>query len=158
MATVADEDVHTALERGLVERLGALGGKLRAGRSRNDQVATDLRLYLRDQARALGRRCSPTCSRRCSSRPSVTSRPWRPGFTHLQRAQPVSFAHELLKHVHALSRDVDRLRDWDGRAACSPLGAGALAGSTLPLDPQATARELGFDDACANSHRRGERP
>ena len=74
-----------------------------------------------------------------------------PGFTHLQRAQPVSFAHELLKHVHALSRDVGRLRDWDRRSAMSPLGAGALAGSSLPLDPQATARELGFDDACANS-------
>ena len=99
----------------------------------------------------LDRRCSPTCSRPCSSRPSATSRRVAPGFTHLQRAQPVSFAHELLKHVHALSRDVSRLRDWDSRAACSPLGAGALAGSTLPLDPQATARELGFDDACANS-------
>ena len=149
-ATVADEDVHTALERGLVERLGTLGGKLRAGRSRNDQVATDLRLYLRDQARTLANALADLQSvliEQAERHIETVA----PGFTHLQRAQPVSFAHELLKHVHALSRDVSRLRDWDGRAARSPLGAGALAGSTLPLDPQATARELGFDDACANS-------
>jgi argininosuccinate lyase len=148
--TVADEDVHTALERGLVERLGTLGGKLRAGRSRNDQVATDLRLYLRDQARSLANALADLQSvliEQAERHIETVA----PGFTHLQRAQPVSFAHELLKHVHALSRDVSRLRDWDGRAARSPLGAGALAGSTLPLDPQATARELGFDDACANS-------
>ncbi len=150
VATVSDEDVHTALERGLVERLGVLGGKLRAGRSRNDQIATDLRLYLRAQARTLTELLSDLQS-------AILEQAERhidsaaPGFTHLQRAQPVSFAHELLKHVHALSRDVDRLRDWDRRTALSPLGAGALAGSTLPLDPQATARELGFDDACANS-------
>jgi argininosuccinate lyase len=150
VATEADEDVHTALERGLVERLGSLGGKLRAGRSRNDQIATDLRLYLRDQARALTQAVADLQS-------SLIEQAERhvetvaPGFTHLQRAQPVSFAHELLKHVHALGRDVSRLRDWDARTAFSPLGAGALAGSTLPLDPQATARELGFDEACANS-------
>ncbi|HEX5017918.1 MAG TPA: argininosuccinate lyase [Actinomycetes bacterium] len=148
--TVADEDVHTALERGLIERLGTLGGKLRAGRSRNDQIATDLRLYLREQARVLTDLIIALQSALLeqSERHIDTV---APGFTHLQRAQPVSFAHELLKHVHALSRDVSRLRDWDARAAFSPLGAGALAGSTLPLDPQGTARELGFDDACANS-------
>jgi len=148
--TVEDEDVHTALERGLVERLGALGGKLRAGRSRNDQVATDLRLYLRDQARVITNLVVGLQSSLLeqSERHVETV---APGYTHLQRAQPVSFAHELLKHVHALARDISRLRDWDARAAYSPLGAGALAGSTLPLDPQATARELGFEDACANS-------
>jgi argininosuccinate lyase len=148
--TVADEDVHTALERGLVERLGTLGGKLRAGRSRNDQIATDLRLYLRDQARHLTTSVvdlQSTLLEQCERHVDTVS----PGYTHLQRAQPVSFAHELLKHVQALGRDVSRLRDWDARSAYSPLGAGALAGSTLPLDPQATARELGFDDACANS-------
>src|SRR5690606_666319 len=74
-----------------------------------------------------------------------------PGMTHLQHAQPVSFGHQLLAHVHAFTRDIDRLRDWDRRAAISPLGAGALAGSSLPLDPQAVARELGFDSAAANS-------
>ena len=148
--TIEDEDVHTALERGLVERLGTLGGKLRAGRSRNDQIATDLRLYLRDQARALTDLVVDLQSallEQCERHVDTVA----PGFTHLQRAQPVSFAHELLKHVHALGRDIGRLRDWDRRAAFSPLGAGALAGSSLPLDPQATARELGFDDACANS-------
>jgi argininosuccinate lyase len=148
--TIEDEDVHTALERGLVERLGALGGKLRAGRSRNDQIATDLRLYLREQGRVLTTLVVDLQSsllEQCDRHVETVA----PGFTHLQRAQPVSFAHELLKHVHALARDVSRLRDWDSRAAYSPLGAGALAGSTLPLDPQATARELGFDDACANS-------
>jgi argininosuccinate lyase len=148
--TVADEDVHTALERGLVERLGALGGKLRAGRSRNDQIATDLRLYLRDQARVLTVLITDLQSALLEQAERHVDTV-APGFTHLQRAQPVSFAHELAKHVQALSRDVSRLRDWDRRSALSPLGAGALAGSTLPLDPQATARELGFDDACANS-------
>jgi argininosuccinate lyase len=149
--TIEDEDVHTALERGLVERLGrVLGGKLRAGRSRNDQIATDLRLYLRDQARVLTDLVvdlQAALLEQCERHLDTVA----PGFTHLQRAQPVSFAHELLKHVHALGRDVGRLRDWDRRAAFSPLGAGALAGSSLPLDPKATARELGFDDACANS-------
>jgi argininosuccinate lyase len=149
-ATVEDEDVHTALERGLVERLGPLGGKLRAGRSRNDQVATDLRLYLRDQARLLAAAIAGL-QRALTDQAEGHIETAAPGFTHLQRAQPVSFAHELLKHVHALSRDASRLRDWDGRAARSPLGAGALAGSSLPLDPQATATELGFDAACANS-------
>jgi argininosuccinate lyase len=148
--TVADEDVHTALERGLVERLGGLGGKLRAGRSRNDQVATDLRLYLRDHARLVAAAIAELQEALIGqARQHVDT--VAPGYTHLQRAQPVSFAHELLKHVHALARDVDRLRDWDRRAARSPLGAGALAGSSLPLDPVATAAELGFDAACANS-------
>lgn len=150
VASVADEDVHTALERGLVERLGVLGGKLRAGRSRNDQIATDLRLYLRVQARQLTELLSDLQAALLEQAERHVESV-APGFTHLQRAQPVSFAHELLKHVHALTRDVSRLRDWDRRAAYSPLGAGALAGSTLPLDPQVTARELGFDDACANS-------
>ena len=148
--TVADEDVHTALERALVERLGTLGGKLRAGRSRNDQVATDLRLYLRTEARRLAAAIAGVqAALMTQAVQHVTT--YAPGFTHLQHAQPVSFAHELLKHVHALARDVDRLHDWDRRAAMSPLGAGALAGSSLPLDPLATAAELGFDSAVANS-------
>ena len=149
--TVDDEDVHTALERGLLERLGPLGGKLRAGRSRNDQVATDLRLYLRDQARQLAARGWPSWRRRWSGQAERTADAPMPGLTHLQHAQPVLFAHHLLAHVHALARDVDRLRDWDRRAAVSPLGAGALAGSSLPLDPEATAAELGFAAAAANS-------
>jgi len=148
--TEQDEDVHTALERGLVERLGPLGGKLRAGRSRNDQVATDLRLYLRDNARRVAAAVADLESAivGLAERHSDVA---MPGMTHLQHAQPVLLAHHLLAHVHALARDVDRLRDWDKRAAVSPLGAGALAGSSLPLDPAAVAAELGFDRPAANS-------
>jgi len=148
--TVDDEDVHTALERGLLERLGALGGKLRAGRSRNDQVATDLRLYLRDHARGVGARIVELCDALIDQAAGHLDTP-APGFTHLQPAQPITFGHQLLAHVQALLRDLDRLRDWDTRAAVSPLGAGALAGSSLPLDPVQTARELGFEAAAANS-------
>ncbi|GAA2445236.1 argininosuccinate lyase [Actinomadura vinacea] len=147
---VADEDVHTALERGLLERLGALGGKLRAGRSRNDQVATDLRLYLRDHVRQIVSRLvelETALIAQAEHNMGVAA----PGMTHLQHAQPVLFSHQLLAHVQPLTRDIDRLRDWDRRAAVSPLGSGALAGSSLPLDPQATAAELGFDAAAANS-------
>jgi argininosuccinate lyase len=148
--TVDDEDVHTALERGLLERLGALGGKLRAGRSRNDQVATDLRLYLRDHVRRIVR-CVVELEAALLSQAEWHVATAAPGMTHLQHAQPVLFSHQLLAHVHALARDVDRLRDWDRRAAVSPLGAGALAGSSLPLDPAAVATELGFSAAAANS-------
>lgn len=148
--TVADEDVHTALERGLLERLGTLGGKLRAGRSRNDQVATDLRLYLRDHVRHIVSRLVEL-ETALMSQAEEHAETAAPGMTHLQHAQPVSFGHQLLAHVHAFARDVERLRDWDRRAAVSPLGSGALAGSSLPLDPQAVARELGFDSAAPNS-------
>ena len=143
--------MHTALERGLLERLGPLGGKLRAGRSRNDQVATDLRLYLRAHVRAArARRVAELETALVDQAERHVDAP-APGMTHLQHAQPVLFAHQLLAHVHALARDVDRLRDWDVRAAVSPLGAGALAGSSLPLDPVATAHELGFTSSAANS-------
>jgi len=148
--TVDDEDVHTALERGLLERLGALGGKLRAGRSRNDQVATDLRLYLRDHARGVALRLVELADALVEQAGRHVETP-APGLTHLQHAQPVSFGHQLLAHVQALLRDLERLRDWDTRAAISPLGAGALAGSSLPLDPVRVARELGFTAPAANS-------
>ena len=148
--TVEDEDVHTALERGLLERLGTLGGKLRAGRSRNDQVATDLRLYLRDHARGVAVRLVELADALVEQAARHVETP-APGMTHLQHGQPVSFGHWLLAHVHPLLRDLDRMRDWDRRAAVSPLGAGALAGSSLPLDPVLTAKELGFDVAAANS-------
>jgi argininosuccinate lyase len=146
----ADEDVHTAVERALIARLGDLGGKLRAGRSRNDQVATDFRLYLRDQVRHVANAVTDLQEALLGqARQHVST--YSPGFTHLQHAQPVSFGHELAKHVHGLGRDVERLVDWDKRAARSPLGAGALAGSSLGLDPQAVALDLGFDEALANS-------
>ncbi|MDP1877072.1 MAG: argininosuccinate lyase [Actinomycetota bacterium] len=146
----ADEDVHTAIERTLIDRLGELGGKLRAGRSRNDQVATDFRLYLRAQARLVARAVTDL-QQALLDQARANIGTFSPGFTHLQHAQPVSFGHELAKHVHALGRDVERLVDWDSRAARSPLGAGALAGSSLGLDPEAVAAALGFDSALANS-------
>jgi len=148
--SAADEDVHTALERGLLERVGGLGGKLRAGRSRNDQIATDLRLYLRDHARLIVLRLAELQTALMAQAERHLASP-APGMTHLQHAQPVVLAHQLLAHAQALARDVGRLRDWDKRAAVSPLGAGALAGSSLALDPQAVAAELGFDSAAANS-------
>jgi argininosuccinate lyase len=146
----SDEDVHTALERGLLERLGSLGGKLRAGRSRNDQVATDLRLYLRDHVRTIVARLAELEDALIGQAEQHLDTPV-PGMTHLQHAQPVLLAHQLLAHVQAFARDASRLRDWDRRAAVSPLGAGALAGSSLPLDPEALAAELGFDSAFDNS-------
>src|SRR5580700_4130185 len=146
----SDEDVHTALERGLLERIGSLGGKLRAGRSRNDQIATDLRLYLRDHARSVAARLAELETALMEQAARHLHTPV-PGMTHLQHAQPVSLAHQLLAHVQSFARDVDRLRDWDKRAARSPLGAGALAGSSLEVDPSLLAAELGFDGAVANS-------
>ena len=146
----SDEDVHTAIERNLIERLGDLGGKLRAGRSRNDQVSTDFRLYLRDRVRAIALAVTDL-QQALLDQAIAHVDTYSPGFTHLQHAQPVSFGHELAKHVHALGRDVERLADWDRRAARSPLGAGALAGSSLGLDPQAVAVDLGFDEALGNS-------
>ncbi|MGY1639359.1 argininosuccinate lyase [Geodermatophilus sp. SYSU D00742] len=149
-ALESDEDVHEALERGLSQKLGPLGGKLRAGRSRNDQIATDLRLYLRHHVRSLVGELS-------SLEYALLGLAQRyqdvaaPGMTHLQHAQPVLIAHQLLAHVHSFARDVDRLRDWDRRTAVSPYGSGALAGSSLPLDPDAVAAELGFDRASDNS-------
>jgi argininosuccinate lyase len=145
-----DEDVHTAIERGLLERVGGLGGKLRAGRSRNDQIATDLRLYLRDHVRQIVARVAELETALVEQAARNIDVP-APGMTHLQHAQPVLFAHQLLAHVHPLARDVDRLRDWDRRTAVSPFGAGALAGSSLPLDPEAVAHELGFASAAPNS-------
>ncbi|MFC7217838.1 argininosuccinate lyase [Streptomyces polyrhachis] len=151
-ATVADEDVHTALERGLLEHLGPeLGGKLRAGRSRNDQVATLFRMYLRDHARILAgllAELQQALVGLAEAHPGVAM----PGRTHLQHAQPVLFAHHVLAHAQALSRDAERLRQWDVRTAVSPYGSGALAGSSLGLDPQAVAADLGFEGgSSANS-------
>ena len=145
-----DEDVHTAIERILMGKLGDLGGKLRAGRSRNDQVATDFRLFLRDAAAAIANATLDLIEAINTQAGDHVDTP-SPGFTHLQHAQPLSFGHELAKHSHALLRDVDRLADWDRRTARSPLGAGALAGTSLQLDPQQVAEELGFDAALANS-------
>ncbi|PKW28301.1 argininosuccinate lyase [Phycicoccus duodecadis] len=146
-----DEDVHTALERGLIERAGAdVGGRLRAGRSRNDQVATLFRMYLREHARVVaGLVLDVVDALVAQAREHLGVA--MPGRTHLQHAQPVLLSHHLLAHAWALLRDVDRLRDWDARAAVSPYGSGALAGSSLGLDPEAVAADLGFTGAVENS-------
>ena len=146
-----DEDVHTALERGLIDRAGGkLGGKLRAGRSRNDQIATLVRMYLREQARGLGALVLDVVDAFIGQAAAAGEAPM-PGRTHMQHAQPVLLAHHLLAHVWPLLRDVERWVDWDARAAHSPYGSGALAGSSLGLDPAAVAAELGFDGPVENS-------
>ncbi|WP_436231943.1 argininosuccinate lyase [Cellulomonas cellasea] len=146
-----DEDVHTALERGLIERAGAeLGGKLRAGRSRNDQIATLVRMYLREQARTLGGLVLDVVDALIAQADAAGDAAM-PGRTHLQHAQPVLLAHHLLAHAWPLLRDVERWTDWDARAAVSPYGSGALAGSSLGLDPAAVAADLGFDAPVENS-------
>ena len=146
-----DEDVHTALERGLIERAGSdLGGKLRAGRSRNDQIATLVRMYLREQARGLGALVLDVVDAFLGQAAAAGEAPM-PGRTHMQHAQPVLLAHHLLAHAWPLLRDVERWVDWDSRAARSPYGSGALAGSSLGLDPAAVAAELGFDGPVENS-------
>ncbi|WP_098456387.1 argininosuccinate lyase [Sanguibacter antarcticus] len=151
LPVLADEDVHTALERGLIERAGVdLGGKLRAGRSRNDQIATLVRMYLREEAKVVGGLALDVADAligQAEAHPGAAM----PGRTHLQHAQPVLLAHHLLAHVWPLLRDVDRFIDWDVRAARSPYGSGALAGSSLGLDPEAVAAELEFDSAVENS-------
>ncbi|MDQ2709193.1 MAG: argininosuccinate lyase, partial [Actinomycetota bacterium] len=146
-----DEDVHSSLERGLIDRVGPdLGGKLRAGRSRNDQIATLLRLWWRDTARRVTSGILDVADAllaQAARHPCAAM----PGRTHLQHAQPVLLAHHLGAHAQALIRDVDRLRDCDRRAAISPYGSGALAGSSLGLDPEAVAADLGFSGSVANS-------
>ncbi|USQ75018.1 argininosuccinate lyase [Ornithinimicrobium cryptoxanthini] len=146
-----DEDVHTALERGLIERVGPdVGGRLRAGRSRNDQVATLFRMYLREHARVIGGKVLAVVEAlagQAARHPEVAM----PGRTHLQHAQPVLLAHHLQAHAWPLLRDVDRLRDWDRRAGVSPYGSGALAGSSLGLDPEAVAHDLGMTASVENS-------
>ncbi|HET9071929.1 MAG TPA: argininosuccinate lyase, partial [Acidimicrobiales bacterium] len=145
-----DEDVHTAVERRVTEIAGDVGARLHTGRSRNDQVATDLRLYAKRElgdVAALVLRLEETLL----ARAEAAGEAYLPGYTHLQRAQPVLLAHHVLAHAWALARDVDRLLDTRRRLDVSPLGAGALAGSSLPLDPDATAEDLGFAQRFANS-------
>ncbi|MGO1167719.1 MAG: argininosuccinate lyase [Janibacter sp.] len=146
-----DEDVHTALERGLIERAGPeVGGRLRAGRSRNDQVATLFRMYLRDHARIVSGMVLDVVGALVEQAEAHIDVPM-PGRTHLQHAQPVLLSHHLLAHAWALLRDVERFVDWDARTALSPYGSGALAGSSLGLDPEAVAADLGFAGAVDNS-------
>jgi argininosuccinate lyase len=146
-----DEDVHGALERGLIDRAGAdLGGRLRAGRSRNDQVATLFRMWLRDAMRRVAGGVLDVVAA-LAGQAAAHPEAIMPGKTHLQAAQPVLLAHHLLAHAHPLLRDVERITDFDARTAVSPYGSGALAGSSLGLDPDAIAEELGFAAAADNS-------
>ena len=150
-ARPSDEDVHGALEAALIEEVGAdLGGRLRAGRSRNDQIATLVRMYLLDHARVIAKELLALIDAlvaQAEAHPTAIL----PGRTHLQHAQPVLLAHHLQAHAWPLVRDLERLRDWRARAAVSPYGGGALAGSTLGLDPQLVATELGLDRPSENS-------
>jgi argininosuccinate lyase len=146
-----DEDVHFALERELVGAVGAkLGGKLRAGRSRNDQIATLIRLYLLDHAAIIAGQMVAlidAIAAQASAHPDAVM----PGRTHLQHAQPILLAHHLLAHAWPLARDLERIRDWRVRATASPYGAGALAGGSLGLDPDAVASDLGLGAPMPNS-------
>ena len=151
VARPQDEDVHGALEQALIELIGPeLGGKLRAGRSRNDQIATLVRMYLLDHARTIVReivRLIDAIVAQAEAHPTAIM----PGRTHLQHAQPILLAHHLLAHAWPLVRDLERLRDWSARASVSPYGGGALAGSTLGLDPALVAAELGLSRPAENS-------
>ena len=150
-AKQTDEDVHSALERGLIEITGAeLGGKVRAGRSRNDQIATLIRTYLLDQGGVIAQQVIQLIEvllDRAEEHLGVAM----PGRTHFQHAQPVLLSHHLLAHAWPLARDIERLQDWAKRASLSPYGAGALAGNTLGLDPNLVARELGLAGPTQNS-------
>ncbi|HSB45901.1 MAG TPA: argininosuccinate lyase, partial [Nitrospira sp.] len=145
-----DEDIHMAIERRLTELIGPLGGKVHTGRSRNDQVALDVRLYLRDQLDLLLARLEEfqlVLVAKAKANRTLAM----PGYTHLQRAQPVLFAHHLLAYVEMLERDKGRLRDAKHRLNVMPLGSGALAGTNYPVDRRYTARLLDFPAVTANS-------
>ncbi|MFV0452915.1 MAG: argininosuccinate lyase [Propioniciclava sp.] len=147
----SDEDVHGALERGLIERVGPqLGGRLRAGRSRNDQIATLIRLHLRTELRRVVADVLDLVDALRVQAADHLGAPM-PGRTHLQSAQPVLLSHHLLAHAWPLLRDVDRVRDLDRRLAVSPYGSAALAGTSLGLDPEFVAAELGFASSVPNS-------
>ncbi len=145
-----DEDVHSAIERGLVAKVGSIGGSIRAGRSRNDLVVTDFKLYLIDHLLEIAINVADlikALNLQAQNNLSIIA----PGFTHTQHAQPITFGQELSKHSHALMRDLDRILDWQRRNNLSPFGAGALSGSIIQPDPAQSAKALGFSGVIANS-------
>jgi argininosuccinate lyase len=146
----ADEDVHSAIERGLIEKIGAIGGAIRAGRSRNDLVVTDFKLYLIDHLLEISELLAKLIEV-INAKAEGDIEILAPGFTHLQHAQPITFAQELTKHSHALLRDISRISDWLERNSTSPFGAGALAGSPLQQNPERVANALGFEGTSKNS-------
>jgi argininosuccinate lyase len=151
VAKPTDEDVHSALERGLIEMVGPeLGGKVRAGRSRNDQIATLIRIYLLDQATLIRKEVLQLIEVLTTLAQEHLSEPM-PGRTHFQHAQPVLISHHLLAHAWPLVRDLERLAQWRERASFSPYGAGALAGTSLELDPNIVSQALGLTAPMANS-------
>ena len=148
--SVSDEDIHMNIEKHLIEEIGAVGGKLHTGRSRNDQVATDMHLYLRKRVVELtgllhGLQESLITQAKSNMDTII------PGYTHLQRAQPILFPHHLMAYVSMFERDIDRLKDSYKRINVLPLGAGALAGTTFPIDRHYVAEQLGFDGVYENS-------
>ena len=150
----SDEDVHTLIERRVTELAGDAGAKLHTGRSRNDQVATAFRHYVRRELEVVADRVLDlvdVLAARADDAGTDQDAVYLPGYTHLQQAQPVLLAHHLMAHAWALLRDVDRLADCRRRLDVSPLGAGALAGSSLPLDPDGTAADIGFGGRFENS-------
>jgi argininosuccinate lyase len=149
-----DEDIHTAIERRITEIAGEVGGKVHTGRSRNDQCVTALKLWTRRELTVVAKQLLGLCDvlySRANQSGWGDDAVYLPGYTHLQRAQPVLLAHHLTAHAWAFARDIDRLLDTVNRANVSPLGAGALAGSSLPIDPDFTAKEMGFAVAFGNS-------
>lgn len=145
-----DEDIHTFVERVLTERIGDTGAKLRAGRSRNDQAANNLKRYLLDESRALVAAMTGLMEA-IADQASLHAASVCPGFTHLQSAQPVTFGHWIMAHGHAASRNATRFQDFAQRASVSPLGAAALAGSAITRDPDVMARALGYAASFENS-------
>ena len=149
-----EEDIHTSIERRVTQIAGPVGGKVHTGRSRNDQCVTALRLWTKRELAVLAERLIALCdvlTQRADLAGWGSDGVYLPGYTHVQRAQPVLLAHHLMAHAWAFTRDIDRLISTIKRADVSPLGAGALAGSSLPLDPDFTAREMGFADRFSNS-------
>lgn len=144
------EDIHMNIETILTERIGDAGKKLHTGRSRNDQVALDLRMYLRDESDGLAELLKETMGVLLDLA-SVHTDTIMPGYTHLQKAQPVTFAHHVMAYFQMFARDLDRLTDCRKRINVMPLGSGALAGTTYPLDREFVAERLGFDSVTANS-------
>ncbi|MBE7040160.1 MAG: argininosuccinate lyase [Ruminococcaceae bacterium] len=144
------EDIHMNIETILTQRIGDVGKKLHTGRSRNDQVALDIRMYLRDSAKEIRKMLSCVMGAVLEVAEKNTDT-IMPGYTHMQKAQPVTLAHHFMAYFEMFKRDMQRLSDWEGRVNVMPLGSGALAGTTYPLDREFVARELGFNSVTRNS-------
>jgi argininosuccinate lyase len=144
------EDIHMHIENALIEKLGNEGARVHTARSRNDQVALDIRLYLREEITQIAAMIKDM-QRALAGQADANDKAIMPGFTHLQHAQPVLFAHHMLAYVEMLQRDIERLSDCRKRVNVMPLGSGALAGTTLPIDREFVREKLGFDAITANS-------